>query len=401
MSAHGKPAPTLPLDGVVVVDLTQVYAGPSCTQMLGDFGADIIKIEKPGTGDLARTSFPDEAGLDNPVFWSINRNKRSVTIDTRTAEGKQAVLDLVARADVVAANFRAGVMDRMGFGYEALRTVNPGIIWASATGFGTEGPYAHKGGQDILTQAYTGVMWRRASDEVPISIYPTSLCDYTTGMHMVQGILLALLHRERTGEGQKVEISMYDSVLHMQMQEAATRMNRGTEINWAAMPLTGAFATTNGAICLVGAFKHNPLRDICAALEIDEDLSLREEYSTPERQQEHRPELQRLFAERFASNTTAHWMKRLEAQDLLCAPVRTMEEALRDEQTIINGMIVEMEHRDAGTVRVLGNPVHLSATPAAVRLVPPRLGEHSEQVLDEAGYDQARIRGLREQGVLG
>ncbi|WP_262703059.1 MULTISPECIES: CaiB/BaiF CoA transferase family protein [Streptomyces] len=390
----------LPLDGVVVVDFTQVYAGPSCTQMLGDFGAGVIKIERPGTGDLSRTSFPDEAGLDNPVFWSINRNKRSVSLDTRTEEGKQAVLDLVSRADVVTSNFRAGVMDRIGFGYEALRAVNPGVIWASATGFGEKGPYAHKGGQDILTQAYTGVMWRRASDDTPVSIYPTSLCDYTTGMHMVQGILLALLHRERTGEGQKVEIAMYDSILHMQMQEAATRMNRGAEINWAAMPLTGAYQTTDGAVVMVGAFKRNPLRDICAALEIDEDLSLRPEYATPEGQQEHRPELRRLFAERFATGTTAHWMKRLEAQDLLCAPVRTMEEALRDEQTIVNGMIVEMEHPVEGPVRVLGNPVHLSATPAEVRRVPPGLGAHGDEVLGEAGYDAARLRALREAGVL-
>ncbi|GAA1135137.1 MULTISPECIES: CaiB/BaiF CoA transferase family protein [Streptomyces violaceusniger group] len=390
----------LPLDGVVVVDFTQVYAGPSCTQMLGDFGADVIKIERPGTGDLSRTSFPDEAGLDNPVFWSINRNKRSVSLDTRTEEGKQAVLDLVSRADVVTSNFRAGVMDRIGFGYEALRAVNPGVIWASATGFGEKGPYAHKGGQDILTQAYTGVMWRRASDDTPVSIYPTSLCDYTTGMHMVQGILLALLHRERTGEGQKVEIAMYDSILHMQMQEAATRMNRDTEINWAAMPLTGAYRTTDGAVVMVGAFKQNPLRDICAALEIGEDLSLRPEYTTPEGQQRHRPELRRLFAERFATGTTAHWMKRLEAQDLLCAPVRTMEEALRDEQTIVNGMIVEMEHPAEGSVRVLGNPVHLSATPAEIRRVPPGLGEHGDEVLGEAGYDAARLRALREAGVL-
>ncbi|NGO11602.1 CoA transferase [Streptomyces sp. HC44] len=389
-----------PLDGVTVVDFTQVYAGPCCTQMLGDFGADVIKIERPGTGDLSRTSFPDPAGLDNPVFWSINRNKRSVSIDIRTDEGRQTVLDLVARADVVTSNFRAGVMDRIGFGHEALRAVNPAIIWASATGFGTTGPYAHKGGQDILTQAYTGVMWRRASDETPVSIYPTSLCDYTTGMHMVQGILLALLHRERTGEGQKVEIAMYDSVLHMQMQEAATRMNRGAEINWAAMPLTGAFETTDGAVVVVGAFKENPLRDLCTALEIDEDLSLRAEFATTEEQQKHRPELRRRFAERFAGNTTAYWMKRLEAQDLLCAPVRTMEEALRDEQTLVNGMIVEMEHRTEGTVRVLGNPVHLSATPAEVRRVPPGLGEHGAEVLEEIGYDEDRVRGLRERRVL-
>jgi crotonobetainyl-CoA:carnitine CoA-transferase CaiB-like acyl-CoA transferase len=390
----------LPLTGIRVIDFTQVYSGPCCTQTLGDFGADVIKIERPGTGDLSRTSFPDEGGLDNPVFFSINRNKRSVCVDTRTEEGRQVIYDLVLKADVVVSNFRAGVMDRIGFGYDKLRAINPRVIWASATGFGTEGPYQHKGGQDVLIQAYTGLMWRRASEDVPISVYATTLCDYTTGMHLAQGILLALLNRERTGEGQRVEVSMYDSMLHAQMQEACTQLNRGMEINWAAAPLSGAFETTDGAVCMVGAFKENPLRDICVALEIGEDLSERAEFATMEKQYEHRPQLQRIFAERFAANSTAYWMKRLEEQDLLCAPVRTMEEALRDEQTIINKMIVEMRHPTAGTIRALGNPLHLSETPARVDRVPPRLGEHDDEVLAEIGYDARRISRLREQGVV-
>jgi len=185
----------LPLNGVTVVDFTQVYLGPSCTQLLGDFGADVIKIERPGTGDLSRTSIVDPAGLDNPVFLSINRNKRSVTVNTRSDQGKQVILDLVRDADVVVSNFRSGVMDRLGFGYEQLRALNPRLIWASGTGFGVDGPYKHKGGQDVLAQAYSGVMWRRASDDLPLTVYPTTLCDYTTGMHLMQGILLALLSR--------------------------------------------------------------------------------------------------------------------------------------------------------------------------------------------------------------
>jgi formyl-CoA transferase len=390
----------LPLTGIRVVDFTQVYSGPCCTQMLGDFGADVIKIERPGTGDLSRTSFPDEGGLDNPVFFSINRNKRSVCVDTRTEEGRQVIYDLVLTADVVVSNFRAGVMDRIGFGYDKLREISPRVIWASATGFGTEGPYQHKGGQDVLIQAYTGLMWRRASMDLPISVYATTMCDYTTGMHLAQGILLALLNRERTGEGQRVEVSMYDSMLHAQMQEACTQLNRGMEINWAAAPLSGAFETTDGAVCMVGAFKENPLRDICVALEIGEDLSERAEFATMEKQYEHRPQLQRIFTERFAANSTAYWMKRLEDQDLLCAPVRTMEEALRDEQTIINKMIVEMQHPAAGTIRALANPLHLSGTPARVDRVPPRLGEHGDEVLAEIGYDARRISRLREQGVV-
>ncbi|MGW0083107.1 CaiB/BaiF CoA transferase family protein [Streptomyces sp. NPDC003393] len=389
-----------PLSGVTVIDFTQVFMGPSCTQMLGDYGADVIKVERPGTGDISRTSIPDEAGLDNPIFLSINRNKRSIAVDTRTEEGRQAVQELVRSADVVVSNFRAGVMERLGLGYEALRAVNPRIIWASGTGFGTEGPYAHKGGQDAIAQAYSGVMWRRVSDDDPVTLYPTTLCDYTTGMHLLQGILLALLHRDRTGQGQKVEVSMYDSMLHMQMQEACQQLNRGSEINWAAMPLTGVFRTTDGALIMVGGFKADPLHHISRALELDEDLGERPEFATLDLQFAHRAELQEIFARAVAGNTTDHWVKRLEAEDILCAPVRSLEQTLDDEQTAVNKMIVEMDHPVAGRVRALNAPLHLSAAPAEIRRVPPRLGEHGTEVLTELGYTTEQIELLREKGVL-
>jgi crotonobetainyl-CoA:carnitine CoA-transferase CaiB-like acyl-CoA transferase len=393
-------SPSLPLAGITVVDFTQVFMGPSCTQLLGDYGADVIKIERPGAGDLSRMSFPDRDGMDNPIFLSINRNKRSVSVDTRTAEGVEVIHRLVRDADVVVSNFRSGVMERMGFGYERLREINPKLIWASGTGFGETGPYSHKGGQDVIAQAYSGVMWRRESDDIPLSVYPTSLADYTTGMHLLQGILMALIARNTTGEGQKVEVTMYDSMLHMQMQEACMQLNRGYEINWAAMPLSGVFPTTDGAVCMVGAFKQNPLRDISVALELDEDLSLREEFSTLDKQFERRPQLQAIFRERFVTNATDHWVKRLEQQDILCAPVRSLAQTLEDEQTIVNRMVLEMEHPTAGTVRALDAPIRLSKTRARVRRVPPRLGQHNAEVLAEHGYDEQSIAALVKAGVL-
>ncbi|KIF78281.1 CoA-transferase [Streptomyces sp. 150FB] len=393
-------AEALPLDGVTVLDFTQVFMGPSCTQMMGDYGADVIKVERPGTGDLSRTSFPDRDGLDGPIFLAINRNKRSVCVDIRAPEGKEVILRLVRKSDVVVSNFRGGVMERLGFGYDDLRAINPRLIWASGTGFGTTGPYSHKGGQDVISQAYSGVMWRRESPDLPLSVYPTPLGDYTTGMHLLQGILLALLSRARTGEGQKVEVAMYDSMLHMQMQEAYAQLNRGYEVNWASMPLSGVFPTADGAVCMVGAFKENPLRAVCAALEMDEDLSLREEYSTMEAQFQRRPQLQAIFRQHYATNTTGHWLARLEEQDILCAPVRTLEEALADEQTSVNGMVVEMDHPDAGTVRALAAPILLSGARMNVRQAPPRLGEHSSEVLREHGFDDAQITALMQGGIL-
>ena len=375
---------TMPLDGIRVLDFTQVMLGPCATQMLGDFGADIIKIERPGAGDLSRNFFgiPTEEAMNNAVFASLNRNKRSVEIDTKSPEGRRIVLDMAREADVVVDNFRAGVMERLGFGYAELSQINPRIICASGTGYGPTGPYAHKGGQDVLAQAMTGVMEKTQDPSIPKSIYPTTLCDYSAGMHLVQGILAALLMRERTGKGQRVDVSLYDSMIAMQMQEAAQWSKHREVLNWAAMPLTGVFDTTDGAIVIVGAFKANPLRDICTALEIA-DLS--PDYPDLPSQRANKPFLQEAFREAIATNTTAYWLERLEAQDLLCAPVRSLGEALDDPQTAINDMLREIDHPTLGRVTLVGSPVHLSDAPMRVRHAPPRLGEHTEEVLEEFG----------------
>jgi len=372
----------MPLSGVRVIDFTQVMLGPCATQMLGDFGADVIKIERPGSGDLSRNFFgdPSELAANNAVFASLNRNKRSITINTKSDEGRQQVLDLVRTADVVVDNFRAGVMGRLGFGYDDLCKINPRIICASGTGFGPTGPYAHKGGQDVLAQAMTGVMEKTQDPSIPKSIYPTTLCDYSAGMHLVQGILAALLMREKTGTGQQVNVSLYDSMIAMQMQEAAQWSKHREVLNWAAMPLTGVFDTTDGAIVIVGAFKANPLQDICTALEID-DLS--PDYPTLDTQRANKPFLQDTFRNRIATNTSAHWLERLEAQDLLCAPVKSLGEALDDPQTAINDMLCPIDHPVLGEVTVVGSPVHLSAAPMEVRHLPPKLGEHTDEVLQE------------------
>ena len=374
----------LPLDGIRVLDFTQVMMGPCCTQMLGDYGADVIKIEREGVGDLSRWSVGDDPdGGNNPVFASLNRNKRSVTLDLKREDERAAVLRLAETADVVVSNFRPGVMERMGFGYEELRRVNPRIIYASGSGFGSDGPYAHKGGQDVLAQAMSGAMHRREDARQPLSVYPTALADYAAGMHLVQGILLALLHRDRTGEGQQISVSLYNSMLAMQMQEAAVWLMRGRELNWAAMPLSGVFETTDGAVVMVGAFKENPLRDICEALGLA-DLSADPRYGDMERQKERRPELQEIFRERFAAAGTAHWLRRLDEADILCAPVRTLGDALDDPQTACNRMIVDLDPTASGPVRLVASPIEMSAAPFAVRRPPPGLGEHRDEVLAEA-----------------
>ncbi|MFT4959724.1 MAG: crotonobetainyl-CoA:carnitine CoA-transferase CaiB-like acyl-CoA transferase [Paracoccaceae bacterium] len=292
------------------------------------------------------------------------------------------IYDLVKVSDVVVNNFRAGVMDRLGFGYDALREINPRIIVAAGTGFGEVGPYSHKGGQDVLAQAMSGVMEKTSDPSIPQSIYPTTLCDYSAGMHLVQGVLAALLAREKSGVGQKVAVSLYDSMIAMQMQEAAQWSKHNEVLNWAAMPLTGVFDTTDGAVVVVGAFKVNPLQDICNALEVN-DISA--QYPDLASQRKNKPFLQDLFRETFATNSTEYWLARLEEQDLLCAPVRSLGDALADPQTLINNMLLDMGHPLLGKMTVVGSPVHLSDAPVTIRHNPPRLGEHTDAIIKEFG----------------
>ncbi len=391
---------TQPLEGIRVIDLTQVELGPVCTQALGDFGADVIKIERAGAGDLSRSSYPDPAGQDNPVYLSLNRNKRSLALDLRQPAGRQVLYDLVARADIIVNNFRPGVMDRMGLGYEKLKKFNPGLIYAFGSGFGSRGPYAGKGGQDVLAQALSGAMNRRADPSIPLSIYGTALADYAAGMLLVQGILLALVARSRTGEGQQVDVSLFDAMLSMQLQEATVWLMRGKELNWAGYPLSGVFSSQDGALVIVGAFKANPLRDICSALEL-EDLSERPEFANHEQQVLHKAQIQQIWRERIATRPTAYWIERLDAVDILCAPVATLGEALENPQTVVNEMVWRIPQANREEVVTVGNPVKLSATPASIRRSPPELGENSEEILRELGYEQGRIEQLRTERVFG
>jgi crotonobetainyl-CoA:carnitine CoA-transferase CaiB-like acyl-CoA transferase len=381
-------ASELPLAGIRVIDFTQVMMGPVATQMLGDYGADVIKIERPPTGDLSRTSIPDDpAGLVGPVYCSLNRNKRSVVLDLRKPDQHTALMDLIRSADVVVNNFRAGVMERMGLGYEELKKVNPRLIYAVGTGFGLTGPYAHKGGQDVLAQAMSGVMARRSRESDPLSVYATTFADYSAGMHLVQGVLLALLQREKTGRGQQFNVSLLDSMIAAQTQEATTQLMRGYELNWGAMPLSGVFETTDGALVMVGAFKADPVKDIGTALGIP-GLQDDPRFKTHALRTENKPALQALFMERFRSNTTAHWIAMLEKQDLLCAPVRTIAEALADEQAQINGMIME----GPGVIEIVkcvGSPIHMADAPVTIRIAPATLGQHTREVLAEVAQARA------------
>jgi crotonobetainyl-CoA:carnitine CoA-transferase CaiB-like acyl-CoA transferase len=378
-----------PLDGVMVLDFSQIEMGPCATQALGDFGADVIKIERPGAGDLSRVHMKHESG-ESAIFWSLNRNKRSVALDVRAPLGREAIYRLARKADVLVHNFRPGVMERLGFGPGELQALNPRLIYAFGSGYGPTGPYRDKGGQDVLAQAMSGIASRRADPGAPPEPCATAIADFTGGMLLVQAILLALLARERTGQGQVVHVSLLDGMLAMQLQEASAWLNLGRRLNWGAFPLSGTFQTLDGHVVMVGAFKPNPLQDICRGLGI-EDLSADPRYATHEAQVAHRDELQARWRQEFGKRTTKQVIDALESMDILCAPVNTIEAALTDPQVANNQMVVEMHHPDCGPIRTVGIPVKLEGTPGSVRRAPPRLGEHTREVLAELGFSQQEI----------
>jgi formyl-CoA transferase len=391
------PLMTQALEGVRVLDFTQVEMGPACTQVLGDFGADVVKVERKDAGDIARGKpFPVEG--ESPVFLSLNRNKRGLAIDLKREEGKDIILRLVDRADVLVHNFRPEVMAKLGLGYDELRKRNPRLIYASGSGFGPTGPYRHKGGQDVLAQAMSGMMMTNASlGGAPVKVN-NPIADFTAGMLLVQAILLALIARERTGRGQEVYTSLLDGMIASQLQEATHWLNTGRMLNWGHFPVGGPFPTSDGYVCMIGAFRPNPLQELCVVLGL-EDLSQDPRFADNASRIEHGEELKALLTQGFRKKTSAEWLRDLESIDFLCSPVSTLEQALDDPQVRHNQMVIEFDHPQ-GRVRAVGSPVKLVDTPAAVRIPPPLLGEHNDQILGELGYTAEQIETLRTDCVV-
>lgn len=390
------------LDGTLVIDMSEVYQAPLAAQVLGDFGATVVKVERPGVGDVMRNmdAYAKERGLVSCYFASANRNKASICIDVKTPRGREVLMKLVEKADVLIHNYRPGVMERLGLGYDDLAKVNPGIVYAVATGFGEDGPIASRPAQDMIAQTISGIAMAGVEEGETPRIMGSAAVDFSSGMILVQGILLALLERVKSGKGQKVHACLFDTAMAIQSAEAASLLMYGYETNWHRRGLSFVVQTKDGWVTVLGFFRPNPLKLFCAALGL-EDLSQKPEYDTIEKQIAHKDELAALMSREASKYTSAECLARFEAQDVICSPVNRLRDTLEHPQVAHNHMLVDVEVPGQAATRLVGSPLKLSRTGPSVRRGPPPLGNDAAEVLGDLGYSEADIRDLAQAGALG
>ncbi len=380
---------TSALEGIRVIDLTEALAGPYCTMILGDLGADVIKIERPGAGDQSRKWGPPFIGTESAYYLSVNRNKRSVALDIQSTAGRAVMRRLLGKADVFICNVRRlESLRAVGLDPETVRAYNPRLVYCSITAYGRTGPYAGRGGYDLVAQGEAGLMAVTGEVDGEPMRWPVAIADLSSGVWSATAILTALYVRERTGHGQFIDQALLDGQLSwapvMASQHFATRQrpprlgNRHANI----VPYQVFKARDKHMIIAVGTEGH--WRRFCDALELGDPVRDDPRFATNADRLRNRTELHALLDSLFVEREAGHWLETLRAADIPSGPVNALDEALNDPQVQHRGMIVAFEH-PMGTVTVLGNPVHLSGTPVTYRRRPPLLGEHTEEVLEEAG----------------
>jgi crotonobetainyl-CoA:carnitine CoA-transferase CaiB-like acyl-CoA transferase len=392
-----------PLSGLVIVDLTRVLSGPYCTMVLADLGARVIKVEQPGKGDDTRHWGPPFLGQESAYFLSINRNKESVTLDFKPAEGREVLERLIAKADVFVENFRPGTIDRAGFGWETVHQKFPKLVYASISGYGQTGPRRDEAGYDAVMQAESGLMSVTGDPDRPGYRLGVAITDMVSGLYCAQGITAALLARERSGQGQRVDIGMLDTTAALLTYQAA---------NWFATnkipPRQGnrhatiapyeTFTTSDGEI-VIAVGNDGTWQKFCPAIGLPE-LARDPRFTSNKDRMEHYEAMREPIDRAFRTATSAEWIARLNAAGVANGEVRDIGQMLNDPQLEARQMIETLMHPTVGATRVIGAPIKLSENAASVRTPPPVLGQHTDAVLGEIGYDNGTIAELRKKRVI-
>ena len=390
------------LEGVVVLDCTQVMAGPFCTLLLADMGADVIKIERPDGGDDTRKMGPYVNGWAAP-FLAINRNKRSVALDLKSEKGKEVFLRLLERADVVAENYRPGTMERLGVGYKQIIELKPSIVYTSISGFGQTGPYRTRGGFDLIAQGMSGLMSVTGIPGSPPVKVGVPITDLTAGMYAAYGTLSAYIHRLRTGEGQLVDMSLLEAGIAYTFWESVVYFNTGE----VPGPLGSrhrlnapyqALRTKDGYVT-IGAATDIMWKRMCHVIG-REDLLEDPRFADGDSRKIRDEELAEVLEETFSRETTDHWMKALEEAGVPAGPINNLEQVYSDPHIRSRDMLVEIDDPELGTLKNIGIPVKLSRTPGRIRHRAPALGEHTREVLMQAGYSDSEVSSLKASGVV-
>lgn len=366
---------------------------------LADQGADVIKVEPRLTGDASRRNDGSAFLQENTrTFLVLNRNKRGITLDIQTARGKEVLFRLLERSDVLVHNLRARVVKKLDLSFEALHQLNPRLIYASISAFGSKGSYADKGGYDRITQGFSGAMYRRDPEGYPMTT-GVWISDCSVPMLMAYGIMLALWVREKTGLGQQVETSLLQAAIAMQSTSLVRVEGDSTPAAEAGGPGYGIFRCSDGTYINVGALQQNQFQRLCRAADLDH-LAEDPRFNDPRRQNEFRSETYPVINEIFGTKTAGEWIAILDAADIPCAPILERDQVFEEPQIVENEMIVPVDHPKVGRVKMMGVPVHLSMTHGAIRRPSPLLSQHTDEVLEELGYSPEEIEALRVEGVI-
>ena len=392
------------LEDIKVLDLTRALAGPYCTLMLGDYGADVIKVEVPSKGDDTRTWGPPFIDDQSSYFLSVNRNKRSITLNLKNPTAKEIFMKIAAEIDILVENFTPGVVDRLGIDYQTLKALNPGIIYCSISGFGQTGPYHKKPAYDQMMQGIGGIMSLTGDPNGPPMKMGVALTDIGAGMLGAYAVMIALFHRSRTGQGQYIDISMLDLQVSWLTYQAGTYFATGKTPRrvGAAHPNLvpyQAFKCSDGKYINIAIGNERFWERFCKALG-REDLTTHEDYSSNMPRVHHRESLVALLENELLNKTSCQWITKFEDAGIPCGPVNDLAAVFSDPQVSERQMVKTIKHPTGGKIKQTGIPIKFSETPGSISLPPPLLGEHTETILSDLGYSASEIREFRKTNVI-